>query len=139
MNNNTAQNKQLIENFLHEASRGKIEQIAQYLADDLVWTVPFDPAHAPFGGTLTKEQLLQQFSGLNQMMPNGLHYAVKNLTAEDNRVACEAEGTADSVMGPFSNRYHFLFELRDGKISAVKEYCDSAFIAAFAARATAAH
>jgi ketosteroid isomerase-like protein len=127
-------NKTLVEEFLQSSTRDP-SRIGDYLSEDLTWTLPFDPAFTPFAGTLTKAQLLSQFASFAQIMPDGLHYTVKNLTAEGNRVACEAESSANSALGPFSNRYHFLFELRDGKIFAAREYCDSAFIAAFAARA----
>ena len=48
------------------------------------------------------------------------------MTAEDDRVAVEAESKAKLVNGTlYHNRYHFLFVVRDGRIHAVKEYLDT--------------
>ena len=61
------------------------------------------------------------------------------MTAEDDRVAVEAESMAKLVNGErYHNRYHFLFVLRDGRIQAVKEYLDTlhAMSALGAARAS---
>jgi ketosteroid isomerase-like protein len=134
MAHTTESNKQIVRRLLETAARDP-RHLGDFLAEDLTWTIPCDAAHAPFAGTLGKTQLLAQFAGLAQMMPGGLHYTIQSLTAEDNRVACEAEGKGDSALGPFCNRYHFLFELRDGKVCAAREYCDSAYVAAFVQRA----
>ena len=50
-----------------------------------------------------------------------------SLTAEADRVAAEVESYAPLVNGKvYNNHYHMLFEIRDGKITVVKEYADTA-------------
>ena len=57
----------------------------------------------------------------------GIDFTVHALTAEGDRVAAEVESHAPLVSGAtYNNHYHMLFEMRDGRISAVKEYADTA-------------
>jgi hypothetical protein len=47
----------------------------------------------------------------------------KGITAEGDRVAVEAESYGETASGKiYNNLYHFLFEVRGGKIQAVREY-----------------
>ena len=51
---------------------------------------------------------------------------VKGTIAEGERVAMEAESYGELTNGRVYNQhYHFVFEFRDGKISAVREYLDT--------------
>jgi len=49
-----------------------------------------------------------------------------HMIAEGNEVAVEAESFATMTNGRvYANRYHFLFEVADGKILRIKEYMDT--------------
>ena len=51
---------------------------------------------------------------------------IKDLIAEDNRVALEAESYGELMNGRVYNQHcGFVIEFRDGKISAVREYLDT--------------
>jgi len=51
---------------------------------------------------------------------------IKGVTAEGERVALEAESFAKMKNGKtYQNRYHFLCEVRGGKIQTVREYLDT--------------
>lgn len=56
---------------------------------------------------------------------------IKSITAQDNRVAIEAESMC--LFKPngktYNNRYHFLFEIENGRITALRDYCDTAHAA----------
>jgi ketosteroid isomerase-like protein len=55
-----------------------------------------------------------------------LSMTVTGVTAEGDRVAVEAFCDAELTNGTtYHNLYHFLFEFRDGLVSAVREYNDS--------------
>ena len=57
------------------------------------------------------------------MLPDGLNLKVLGMTEEGDRVAVEAEGhsyTVDKKL--YNNFYHFLFELREGKVIRAREY-----------------
>ena len=57
----------------------------------------------------------------------GIDFTVHALTAEGDRVAAEVESYAPTADGKvYNNHYHMLFEIRDGKITVVKEYADTA-------------
>jgi PPOX class probable F420-dependent enzyme len=65
------------------------------------------------------KQILEAF-------PEGLNLTIKRLTAEEDRVAIEAESHARHVSGkPYDNQYHILMRLRDGKIVEWREYMDT--------------
>ncbi|MEJ2623004.1 MAG: nuclear transport factor 2 family protein [Pseudolabrys sp.] len=57
------------------------------------------------------------------------------MTAEGDRVAAEVECSADTPAGPFHNRYHFLFALRDGLIVVATGYANSLYMHMFSKRA----
>jgi ketosteroid isomerase-like protein len=51
---------------------------------------------------------------------------VKGMVAEGDRVAVEAESHGELANGRvYRQSYHFLFEFRGGRISAVREYLDT--------------
>ena len=53
--------------------------------------------------------------------PNQLK--IHHMTAEDDRVAVEAETDSMMLSGKrYNNAYHFVFKLRDGKFYEVREY-----------------
>ena len=66
---------------------------------------------------------------LNNLVPatkNGLSITPKAMVAEGDKVAVEAESYGEFPNGRvYNNEYHFLVVVRDGKISAVKEYLDT--------------
>ena len=53
-------------------------------------------------------------------------FTIKGITAEGDRVAVEVESYGKFGNGKiYQNHYHFLFEVREGKIQAVREYLDT--------------
>lgn len=57
---------------------------------------------------------------------DGLRFTPGTMTAEDDRVAVLADSDGELVSGGrYDNKYHFLFQLRDGLISGVWEYGDT--------------
>jgi ketosteroid isomerase-like protein len=65
-------------------------------------------------------------SGLFEAFPEGLHFEILNMTAEEDRVAVEATSRGLHASGKlYANHYHFLFHLRDGKIAVMKEFMDT--------------
>ncbi|HEY4547356.1 MAG TPA: nuclear transport factor 2 family protein, partial [Pedomonas sp.] len=61
--------------------------------------------------------------------PEGITFTIHGMTAEGDRVAVEAESLGRHVSGKmYNNKYHFLAQLRDGKITRWTEYCDTELI-----------
>lgn len=126
-----ARNKETLRQFFAVLGTDDIEGIKAFMADDLQWIVPQDPSMSPLAGTRTKEQWEALYRGFLTNMPSGARYDIVGITAEGDRVAVEAESHADTPRGHFSNRYHFLFQLRDGQITLAKEYADSLYMHMF--------
>ncbi len=101
-------------------------EAADTLAPDAVWWVLGRPDEIPAQNILTMMQSLFSEGRIE----------VDAVTVEGDRVAVEARSFMTATDGrAYSNSYHFLVELRDGKIVRVKEYCDTARTNAFFAGA----
>lgn len=61
--------------------------------------------------------------------PSGMKFNISTITAEENRVAVEAESEAVLANGnPYNNQYVFFFYFDDeGKISEFREYWDTLY------------
>ena len=94
-------NKQLVRKLFEEMNTGDIHRYLALLPDDYTHTIP---GKSVFAGTRTKAQL-------------------KGMIAEGDRIAVEAESYGETIDGNvYNNEYHWLFEVRDGKIRAAREY-----------------
>jgi ketosteroid isomerase-like protein len=61
--------------------------------------------------------------------PDGLRVEFTGVTAEGERVAVEAVSSARMSDGrPYENHYHFLVQVRDGRVVQVREYLDTQFV-----------
>jgi ketosteroid isomerase-like protein len=61
------------------------------------------------------------------MFPSGLRFETEAMTTEGERIAAQASGRGEHVnVRLYSNTYHRLFVIRDGKIQILKEYMDTA-------------
>lgn len=119
-------NKQLVRKLFEEMNTGDIHRYLALLPDDYTHTVPGKSA---FAGTRTKAQLAEAFQGLAMMFPKGLKMTLKGMIAEGDRVAVEAESYGETIDGNvYNNEYHWLFEFRDGKIRAAREYMCTAHV-----------
>ena len=120
------QNKAAVNAFLDAMNRGDAAEIADaYTEDGYVWTM----GNTLISGKNTKQQIREFAGQIYQAFPNGISFEVLTITAEDNRVAVEATSSGDHISGVhYSNSYHFLFQLRDGKIESLKEYMDTELV-----------
>jgi ketosteroid isomerase-like protein len=119
-------NKNVALSFFENFSAGKVDAALAMLADTATWWVAGNPEKFVLAGTKTKAQFAELLNGIGAAMPKGLRVTPKGLTAEGDRVAVEAESYGETATGKvYNNLYHFLFEVRDGKIQAVREYLDT--------------
>ena len=118
-----AENKELARRFIDAISRGDIEAIQNSFAKDgTVWTI----GTLPISGTFTAEQVTEASRRVLDLFPEGLEIKIKGMTAEDDRVAIEAESHGRHKSGrTYANVYHFLMRARDGKIVEWREYLDT--------------
>ena len=116
----TESNKRLVRKVFEQMETGDIDGYLAFAADDYTHTVP---GKSVFAGTRTKAQLTEALQGVGMMFPKGLKMTIKGMIAEGYRVAVEAESYGETIDGNvYNNEYHWLFEVRDGKIRAAREY-----------------
>ena len=123
-------NKQLINNLFEKISTGKVADAVAMLTDDCIWTVPGKPEKLPVAGPKNKTEITGLFQQLLvDAIPKGLHLKANDFICEGDRVAVEAESIGHVANGRvYQNRYHFMFNIRGGKVSKVNEYCDTLHI-----------
>ncbi len=117
---NAESNKQLVRKLFEGMNTGDIHRYLALLPDDYTHTIPGKSA---FAGTRTKAQLVEVLQGTGMMFPEGLKITIKGMIAEGDRVAVEAESYGELADGTvYNNEYHWLFDVRDGKIQSAREY-----------------
>jgi len=115
-------NKQTVLAFIASLGRGEIDPAL--LTDDAVWWIPGR-------GIIDRATFLGVVDAVNALFTGPAVLTVTAVTAEDDRVAVEASGHADLKDGRvYDNTYHFLFNLRDGRIREAREHNNSAVPAA---------
>jgi uncharacterized protein len=119
-------NKQAATDFFADLSANNIAAALDRLTDDASWWIAGKPELLSAAGVYSKEKISRLISGMAGQLKNGLKMTVKSLIAEEDRVALEVESYGELHNGRvYQQQYHFLFTMRDGRISAVKEYLDT--------------
>lgn len=122
------ENKNVVLGFVEALSSGNIEGIKAALADDATWWIP---GSLPIAGTYKgKKAILEDFFGQGQGLfePNSLAIQVRNAIGEGDCVAVEWIARGKSAKGrTYENYYHLMFEVKEGKIAAVREYVDTLY------------
>jgi ketosteroid isomerase-like protein len=116
-------NKSVASRFLKALGEGDITTLKTLVTDDIV---AIAPGTADICGTRDYEVIMAVVGAFRQFTRSGIEFRILNLTAEGDRVACEADGYATMINGKeYNNHYHFLMFFRDGKICRMKEYFDT--------------
>lgn len=119
-------NKKVVLSFLENFSAGRVDDALALMADHATWWIAGRPGKSADAGTKTKTEFGEMAREMLAEMPGGLRFTVKGVTAEGDRVAVEAESYGETTGGKvYNNLYHFLFEIRGGRIEAVREYFDT--------------
>lgn len=117
------ENKQIVTELFSLLSSGRRPQALDLMGDDATWW-------SPGIGVTTKAQFAEMMGYMDKIMKGPIKLTPKRMTAEDDRVAVEAESDGDVVNGKhYHNTYHFLVVVRGGKIREVKEYTDTKYAA----------
>jgi uncharacterized protein len=122
----TEANKKLIAEFLAHFKRKDVQKIVDTLTPDATWWIGGKKELFALAGTKSKAEISAILNDLVPGAKDGLAITPHGMVAEGDKVAVEAESYG--VLGNgrlYNNLYHFLFTIRDGKISAVKEYLDT--------------
>ncbi len=123
-----AENKNVVLGFVEALSSGNVEAAKATLADDATWWIP---GSLPVSGTHRgKKAIFEDFLGQAQALfqPNSVSIQVRNTIGEGDCVAVEWVARGKSAKGrSYENYYHLMFELRNGKIQAIREYVDTLY------------
>jgi ketosteroid isomerase-like protein len=120
------QNKTLARELFDRFNANDTPGALDTMTADATWWIAGKPEHLPAAGLYTKEQIAQLLNNLAAALQNGLRMTVKSLIADGDKVAVEVESYGELRNGRIYNQeYHFLLTIRDGKISAVREYLDT--------------
>jgi ketosteroid isomerase-like protein len=117
------QNKATVVEFMKTVSKGDVPGIiAAYAEDGYCETM----GRTLISGRFSREEVAMAAGRIFEAFPAGVEFTLLNLTAEEDRVAVEATSQGTHVSGQqYANHYHFLFRLRDGKITQMKEFMDT--------------
>jgi hypothetical protein len=119
-------NKLIVRKFFKDLSNADIQATLDAYDDDVTIQTM---GNTLISGTFDKTQARKGANEILGAFPQGIRFEIRELTAEDDRVAAEAESFGTHVSGRFySNKYHFFFRLRTGLIIEFKEYMDTEMV-----------
>ena len=89
-----------------------------YTKDATTWVL----GKGPFAGEhpVSREALSTFLAAME------LRFTILSMIAEDDRVAVELESEGTLAGKPYSNRYHNLVIVREGRVAQLREYFDTA-------------
>lgn len=123
------QNKAIVKAFYDAGNHGDMDSCFSLISDDICWT---NIGTTSLSGTFRGKQELQEklLGPLFGRLKAGISTQVHNLIAEGDYVVAQTSGRAETLDGqPYNNSYCWIVRIRDGKISEVTEYMDTALIA----------
>jgi len=104
--------------FLEDFQSGGIQVARRHLADTYSWWTTRS-------GQID-DKIAKVDAALQEHLKGPMKITAHSVTAQDDRVAVEAECYAELRDGTiYNNQYHFLFRIQDGKIASVREYNNS--------------
>lgn len=114
------ENKAIARRFIETMHEGHFDLLAE---DGTFWV----SGSTPFSGTKTKAEMIALFKSLKTISDDQLVMSIRLMTAEDDRVALEAEAAMTLHNGRrYSNQYNTLLVVHDGLVRSVREYSDTA-------------
>ena len=121
-------NVEILKRYFAALERGDVSTVTAMFADDATyWILP----GTAVSGTHDKASYLQMVDTLIEVQSGPLKFEYDEITAQGDRVAIAVRGHMPlKAGGSYDNVYHWLFTFRDGKIVAVKEFCDAAAVGA---------
>jgi uncharacterized protein len=120
------ENKHVVRQFLAKFGSGDADGLINSLTDDATWWIGGKPTDLPQAGLKSKEGISAVLRGIGAKIPGGIDMRIRGIIGEGDKVAAEVEAHGEITNGRFyNNEYHFLFTIKDRRISAVREYHDT--------------
>lgn len=116
-------NKAFVRRFFKAMNEGDVAFLVDAYADEgCLQTM----GNTLISGVYTREQVNAAAGGIYEAFPEGLSFTIIDMVAEGDKVAVEATSEGAHISGQtYSNEYHFLFILKEGKVLRLKEYMDT--------------
>lgn len=116
-------NKAVVRKFWQAFSESRFDDAFELLGSDATWWVA---GSTNISGTYSKAEFRELVGGVSENAENGITVTPTLLTAEGDYVSMEAESYGEMTSGKtYRNIYHFMHEVQDGKLQAVREYMDT--------------
>ncbi len=117
------QNKDVVRRYFDLFNQGRLDNLMALLADDF----RLIGMGMPVSG-VNHDLSAQDFAALaksrESFFAEPMIITIEQLVADENTVVCFAQSRAETALGvAYANQYAFAFELCDGKICAIREYC----------------
>jgi len=116
------ENKAVVRSWFDAVNRGDEAAILAMTAEDFEFmTMARQPEWLLYHWN--REQFSKVPSTMSTVLKSPIQLSLGDMTAEGERVAVEAETDSEMLNGRrYNNAYHFVFKLRDGKFTEVREY-----------------
>lgn len=113
-----AEHKAFIRRYVHLIETRDVDAALALAADDATFWHPST-------GVTDKAAMRAGFTQIAVLMKT-FQTQIRTMTAEENRVSVEVDAEIVFVNGNrYRNQYHFMYEILDGRITAVREYVDT--------------
>jgi ketosteroid isomerase-like protein len=117
------QNKAVVAQFWQHFSNSDFDAALALLSDDATWWIA---GTTDISGTYSKSEFEELARGIGENTENGIEVKPLRVTAEDDRVAVEAESYGKLKNGRvYNNFYHLQHVVPDGKLTEIKESLDT--------------
>lgn len=116
------QNKQVVRDWFAAVNRGDEAAILDMTSEDFGFrAMARQPEWMLYNWN--RDEFAKVPSTMSALMKSPIQLSIVDMTAEGDRVAVEAQTDSEMLNGKrYNNAYHFVFKLRDGKFTEVREY-----------------
>lgn len=119
-------NKQMMKSIFEELAKGNSRPYLAALSPDFEMTVT---GQTPWSGTFRGPRVREFYDAVWANYADRYTTMAVNLLADGDTVVVESRGCVTTVRGDlYNNQYCLIFELRDGRIMAQREYADTLLV-----------
>ncbi|MEW6444356.1 MAG: nuclear transport factor 2 family protein [bacterium] len=118
------ENKKIVLGIIQDFSAGRIEAALGAFENSATWRVSGNPSR--IARLKSKKEIAETIRILLSLFPKGLKLEVDGAIEVGDFVAVEGRSRGEMATGKvWEKRYHYRFEIQDGKVHAVKEFPDT--------------
>lgn len=120
------ENKQLMKGIFDELAKGNSRPYLAALSEDFELTVT---GQTPWSGTYKGPRVREFYDAVWANYADRYTTMAVNIVADGDCVIVESRGCVTTVRGDlYNNQYCLVFELKDGRITAQREYADTLLV-----------